>query len=257
MISEAFDAFVCDLDGVLYRGRVPIPGAAEAVARLRSSGHRFLFCTNNSRATVEQYVQKLGGMDIPATHDEILTSATVTGELLSSRNPEGLSVYLVGGEGIKGELEDRGMKIVDDPEAVDAVVVGADPDFTYAKMQAAADAVRAGSIFVATNADPSFPGSNGLFPGAGAVLAGIEVASGRRAEVVGKPHRPMMEAAARRLEGCNAIAAIGDQPITDLDGARTMGWATILVLSGVTTKADAERLETKPDYVVDTIADVT
>jgi HAD superfamily hydrolase (TIGR01450 family) len=90
MISERFDGFVCDLDGVLYRGAVPIPGAAEAVARLRESGHRFLFCTNNSTATVGRYVARLGDMGVPATPDEILTSATVTAEVLEERGLAGM-----------------------------------------------------------------------------------------------------------------------------------------------------------------------
>jgi HAD superfamily hydrolase (TIGR01450 family) len=147
--------------------------------------------------------------------------------------------------------------IVDDPTVADAVIVGADPGFTYQSMRAAADAVRRGAMFVATNADPSFPGAEGLLPGAGAILASIEVASGHRAEVIGKPNAAMMHAAARRLEGCRSIAAIGDQPITDLEGARLQGWATILVLSGVTTRGDVDRLDPPPDYVIDSIADLT
>ncbi|MEA2460874.1 MAG: hypothetical protein QOH90_1051, partial [Actinomycetota bacterium] len=114
-----------------------------------------------------------------------------------------------------------------------------------------------GAMFIATNADPSFPGADGLLPGAGAILASIEVASGRLAEVMGKPNPAMMQAAARRLEGCESIAAIGDQPITDLAGARLQGWATILVLSGVTTTADVESLDPRPDYVLDSISDLT
>ena len=109
---------------------------------------------------------------------------------------------------------------------------------------------------IATNPDPSFPAEDGLWPGAGSIVAAIEVASGGSAEVIGKPHAPMMDAIEERLAGCDAIAAIGDQPVTDLAGARSKGWATILVLSGVTTADEAAVLDPAPDYVIESLADL-
>lgn len=257
MISESFDAFVCDLDGVIYRGSEPIPGAAEAVARLRAGGKRFLFCTNNSQATVTEYVGKLDSFGIKTAPEEVLTSATVTAGVLEARGLAGTTVYLVGGLGIREELEGRGFRIVENLSAgVGVVVVGSDLGFDFEMMKSAARAVRGGAVFVATNADPSFPAPDGLWPGAGAILASIEVASGRTAEILGKPHAPMMDAAEIRLAGCERIAAIGDQPVTDLFGARAKGWATILVTSGVTTAEAAATLDPPPDHVLPSIADL-
>ena len=249
------DGLVCDLDGVLYRGRAPVPGAAEAVTRLRDSGIKVVFATNNATRTVEQYVERLRAAGLEAAREDLVTSAVVTAEEVADRGWADGTVFVVGGAGIRAALTEVGMEIVDGQQGrrADLVVVSGAPDFTYDAMKTAALAVRAGSRFVATNDDLTFPAPDGLWPGAGALLAGIEAASGRRAEVMGKPHRPMMEAAGRRLAGRARIAVVGDQPATDLAGARLMGWATVLVLSGVTDEAAARLLDPAPDLVVPTL----
>ena len=248
------DGVMCDLDGVLYRGDEPIAGAADAVARLRDAGVRFIFCTNNSRSTVEQYVNKLGTMGVPATPDEIVTSAVVTAEVLAGRGLAGTTVYVIGGEGIREALGEAGLTVDgDDPGAV---VVGWDPEFTYDKMKTAAAAVMGGAALIATNGDATFPAPEGLWPGAGSILASIETASGRRAEVMGKPNDPMMEVAADRLRGASRIAVIGDRPDSDLAGGVARGWTTILVLTGVTGAGGVDRITPPPDYVVESIADL-
>lgn len=246
------DGVMCDLDGVLYRGDRPITGAADAVESLRAKGVRFLFCTNNSRSTVAQYVDRLSALGVPARPDEILTSAVVTAEELARRGRAGDVALVVGGPGIVEALGGAGIDVTDHDPAL--VVVGWDPEFTYERMRAAAAAVRAGATLIATNADATFPAPDGLVPGAGAILASIETAAGVPAEVMGKPHRPMMDAAARRLDGCRRIAAIGDRPDTDLAGGTARGWTTILVLSGVTAPDDAAAVDPKPDYVVESLA---
>jgi 4-nitrophenyl phosphatase len=120
-------------------------------------------------------------------------------------------------------------------------------------MRIASSAVRAGALFIATNEDATFPAADGLWPGAGAILASIERASGRRAEVMGKPHLPMMESAARRLGRRSGVAMVGDRNDTDLEGARSLGWMTILVLSGVTSGTEAARLSPAPDLILDSL----
>ncbi len=257
MISERFDGLVCDLDGVVYLGDESIPGAVEAVTALRRSGTRILFATNNSRATVAQYVAKLGGLGIDVERDEILTSAVVTGEELAARGYSGRVALVVGGDGIREELMRAGIDIVaDDATRADLVVVGLDTAFTYETMKCAAGTVRGGAELIATNDDAALPTPEGLWPGAGAIVAAIATAAGARAEVMGKPHRPMMDAAARRLHGARAIAAVGDRPETDLAGARARGWRTILVLSGVTAAEDVRSLEPRPDLVVASLAEL-
>ncbi|MBA2312041.1 MAG: HAD-IIA family hydrolase [Actinobacteria bacterium] len=256
---DQYEALVCDLDGVVYRGDRAIDGAAEALGRLRDSGVKLLFCTNNSRSTLEQYVAKLTGLGIEVEPAEILTSAAVLEEILIERALGGKTALAVGGEGVRSALVGAGMVVNDDPESsvADLVAVGWDPGFDYAAMRRAALAVRASASLIATNDDAAFPAAEGeLWPGAGAILASIEVAAGAKGEVLGKPHRPMMDAAARRLAPAARIAVVGDRAETDLAGGVAMGWPTILVLSGVTTGAEARRLDPKPDYVLDDLSSV-
>lgn len=258
MISARFDALVCDLDGVIYRGDDAIAGASQAIAALRARGVRILFCTNNSRTTVAGYVDKLTRMGIEVLPTEIITSAVVTAEVLERRGFAGKTAIVVGGDGIREALAGVCISVKDDPAvtASDLVVVGWDPGFTYDAMRRASVAVRKGALLVATNDDASFPATDGLWPGAGAILASIETASGRRAEVFGKPHPPMMEAAAARLDGSGSIAVIGDRPDTDLAGGAARGWTTILVLSGVTSADQVAAISPAPDFVVESITEL-
>ena len=258
MIRDAFDALVCDLDGVIYRGDEAIEGAVETVEQLRRGGIRVLFCTNNSRSTVGQYVEKLARFGIAIQAQDILTSAIVTAEVLRDAGSAGKTALVVGGDGIREALGNVCISVKDDPAVTvtDLVVVGWDPGFDYDAMKRAAIAVRRGARLIATNDDASFPAADGLWPGAGAILASIERASGVRAQVMGKPHPPMMEAAARRLEGARRIAVIGDRPDTDLAGGQSRGWTTILVLSGVATAEEARVLRPPPDHVLGSLAEI-
>ena len=256
---ERLDALVLDLDGVLYRGNQTVPGAPEAIERLRAAGKRVLFLTNNATRTESEVIAKLQRHGVDATPDEILTSARVTTDLLLERDLGGSTVYLIGGNGIRSALEEAGFVLLDGDDASNAeiVVIGSDRSFDWDAMRIASEAVRRGARFIATNSDPTLPTPDGLVPGAGAIIAAVEVASGRTAEVVGKPELPMMRAAAARLPGATAIGIVGDQPITDLDGGRAMGWTTILVLSGVVGAEQVEKLEPQPDVVVADLAALT
>lgn len=256
-VSKSFDGIMCDLDGVTYRGDRVIPGAPEAIARLEERGVHVVFCTNNSRLTLAQYTDKLTGMGIEVRADDLVTSPVVTAEVLAERGYEGSTAMVVGDAGINESLDAIGVHIEDGAAAaVDLVIVGWDIAFDYEKMRRAATAVRNGATFVATNSDATFPAPAELLPGAGAILASIEVAAGRRAEVMGKPHRPMLEAVARRLTGAHSIAAVGDRPDSDLAGGASMGWATILVLSGVTNEQEAAELDPRPDLIAASIAEL-
>jgi HAD superfamily hydrolase (TIGR01450 family) len=203
---DGIGGVMCDLDGVVYRGDQVLPRAPEALARIRSRGTKVIFCTNNSRPTVEQYLHKLVSMGVEATANDLVTSALVTSEVLAERGYAGRRVLVVGGDGVREALRSIGAQPCAAPPA-DAVVVGWDPRFTYEKMKQAAKAIRGGAEFVATNDDAAFPAAGGeLWPGAGAILSSIEVASGSRAEVMGKPHAPMLRA------------------ISPIDWNKSMGW---------------------------------
>ena len=257
MIRESIDGLLCDLDGVVYRGDEPIPGAAAAIESLRADGIRVVFCTNNSRSTPSEYVAKLAAMDVPVGVDDILTSAMVTAEVLSRRGVAGNRALVVGGAGLRDALASIGVDVVPPgtTENVDIVAVGWDPTFDYSTMSHAMSAVLGGAMFVATNDDASFPAEGGrLIPGAGAILASLERAAGRTAEVMGKPHQPMLDAAAARFPDGTRLAAIGDRPETDLAGAAGRGWTTILVLSGVADARSAATTKPRPDLVLPSLA---
>jgi 4-nitrophenyl phosphatase len=254
--TEGLDALVCDLDGVLYRGDSAIEGSTDAIARARSAGVKIIFATNNATKTPADYVDKLASFGVRATETEIVTAAIVTAEECERRGWQGRSAFLIGGRGIREALAGSGMELLAGEAArrAELIVASNDPEFTYDHLRTAGFALHAGADFIATNGDPTFPASDGLWPGAGAVVAAVEKVAGRRAEVMGKPHKPMMDAIARRLEGCERIAFVGDQPATDLDGARSMGWITILVLSGVTDSAQAGSLDPQPDLILPSLA---
>ena len=137
---------------------------------------------------------------------------------------------------------------------VDVLVMGRDKSFDFALLDRAARVVRNGALFIATNDDAAYPSEGAVEPGAGALVAAVQVASGRSPEVYGKPHRPMMEAAAARFPADARLAMVGDQPGTDLAGGRLMGWSTILVLSGVTDAAAAAEIDPPPDLVIDDLS---
>ena len=232
-----------------------MPGVAEAIGVLRASGIKIVFATNNATKTVGQYVERLGRFGVDVEPTDLVTSAVVTAEEIVERGWAGRRVFLVGGAGVREALRGVGMDLVEgaDARSADIVVVSGTPDFGYDAMRTASLALRSGAVFLATNDDPTFPAPDGLWPGAGALLAAIETASGRRAEVMGKPYMPMMAAVARRLVGRHRIGVVGDQPRTDLAGARSMGWSTVLVLSGVTDAAAALDVQPVPDLVVPTL----
>ena len=250
---------VCDLDGVVYRGDTPIPGAADALRIVRAEGVGVVFCTNNSAHTVEHYRARLRRHGIDADPNEIVTSAVVCGEVLEARGLAGARALVIGGAGLLQSVSDAGLVVPDDPDpsTIDVVTVGLDEAFDYNALRRAALALHAGAELIATNDDATYPAPGGLeWPGAGAILAAVEVASGGRAEVMGKPHPPMMDAVARRLADARRIAIVGDRPETDLRGGADQGWTTVLVLSGVTTAAQAPAAEPRPDVVLDSLSDL-
>ena len=246
------DGLVCDLDGVVYRASDPIPRAIACLQELGRRGFPVVYCTNNSALTPEAYVEKLKGMGLSTQPQDVITSSIVAGEILSELGLNGKTAYVVGAEGLQSAVADAGLEILPrDSSDADVVVVGSDRSFDYEMLDNAARAVRRGAFFIAANDDATYPSEKDIEPGAGALLAAIEVAGGRRAEVAGKPHEPMMKSAARRFPSGARLAMAGDRPNTDLDGARAMGWTTILVLSGVTDEEAALALDPQPDLTLE------
>lgn len=246
------ECFLIDLDGVLYRGSQPTPGADSFLALLRRAGRKFLLLTNNSTRTPEQNVDHLASMGIHISPAELLTSAQATAAYLATMVPAGTGVYFIGEDGVREALRQAGF--MDAGMDATVVVVGLDRQLTYAKLRTAALAVRRGAQLIATNSDRTLPLEEGLVPGAGAILAAVETATDVRATVIGKPHRPMFDIALRQIGACpERTAIIGDRLDTDILGGHNAGLATILVLTGVARREEIEGAPVKPDWVFDNL----
>jgi glycerol 3-phosphatase-2 len=252
-IAERYDAFLFDLDGVLYRGSSEVPGASAAVSRLRTMGKRIAFVTNNSSGTPDTVAERLRGVGIEADAAEVETSALTSASLLAAR---GIGVaYVVGEDGIRTALGAAGIAVAgDDDEPVDAVVVGLDRAADYRSLARASVLVERGAALIATNPDTSFPAPNGeRWPGAGALLATIVATTGARPEVIGKPHPPILRSALRRVGGERPLV-IGDRLDTDVAGAAAVGWDSLLVLTGIAMRADLADCSIRPTYVGDDLS---
>jgi 4-nitrophenyl phosphatase len=238
---------VLDLDGVVWLGGDPIPGAAGAVARLRDRGHEVVFLTNNSGPTRAEYAEKLAGVGVEAHPDELATSAQAAASMLAA----GSTALVVGAAGIHEALADRGVSIAEPGQRPDAVVVGRSVTLDYDELSAAADAIRSGCRFVATNTDATYPTPHGVVPGAGALVAYLATASGRSPEVAGKPHQPVADLVRARYGQPDVM--VGDRADTDGAFASAVGARFALVLSGVTRRQDLP-IDPAPDLVADDLA---
>jgi HAD superfamily hydrolase (TIGR01457 family) len=248
-IASGFDAFLLDLDGVLFRGSSPIPGAADTVQRLRAADKRIVFMTNNAARTPEEVCAHLAAVGIPASVDEVETSALATAGVLAARGVRRASV--VGERGLRDALAAAGIAVTDD--APEVVVVGWDRTVDYERLRDASVAVQRGAALVGSNPDTSYPAEDGTrWPGAGAILAAIEVTCQVSAEVIGKPNAPLFEAALRRAGGGRPLV-VGDRLDTDIEGAARLGWASCLVLTGISTRQEAAAASRPPTYVLDDI----
>jgi HAD superfamily hydrolase (TIGR01457 family) len=247
MLAERYDCLLFDLDGVLYRGDRAIEVAPPTMAELRRRGARVVFLTNNSSRTPEQVAGKLRSHDIEADPQEVVTSALATAELLAERG--GGRAFVIGMDGVREALARAGIEVLDgEPEAADLVVVGFDGEATYERLKTASLLVQRGARLVATNADASFPAADGLWPGAGALLAVVTTTTGAEPEVVGKPFAPLFESALRRGGGGRPLV-MGDRLDTDIVGAANLGWDTMLVLTGVSSRAEAEAGPVRPTVI--------
>jgi len=233
-------AVVLDLDGVIWLGDEPLPGAADAVARIRGAGLAVGFMTNNSSLPVAGYVEKLGRLGVAADPSEVLTSALAAADLLATDLPPGSKVLACSGPGVVEALEARGFEVLDasrpDPGPAEAVVVGWHRTFDFDRLDRASAAVRAGARFVATNMDATYPAPDGLLPGNGSLVAAVATAAGRQPEVAGKPEPPTVALVRARFGERGVVA--GDRPSTDGALAEALGWPFALVVSSATLSGD-------------------
>jgi glycerol-1-phosphatase len=245
----------CDLDGVVWRGEEPIPGAGTAIARLREAGLRVAFVSNNSSQPVGEVAAKLAAAGVPASSDDVITSAVSAATLLASALDPGSRVLACAGPGVVEALEAAGLRPVT-REPVAAVVVGFHREFDFDELDRASAAVRSGARFIATNLDATYPVPGGMIPGSGAIAAAVATASGRAPEVAGKPERPMVDLIRARFGSSGLV--VGDRPSTDGALADALRWPFALVLSGVTQRdapPGGESIpEPPPPFVADDLA---
>lgn len=258
MRNGAIRGIVFDIDGCVVRGARPIAGAPEALAELRARGYGIRFFTNDSARTRAETAQRLTAAGITAAPEEVLTAASVAADHLSERSPHA-RVLVVGAPPLRTALEARGLTVVDGPPA-DAVVVGRDVEFTYAKLDAACRAIWGGATFLATNLDRRMPVGDGFVPGTGSIVKAVAWATDRRPLVLGKPSRWAGRAAVASLGGsARAVVVVGDTLLQDVKMGKLAGTATALVLTGSSTREDAERAPAtlRPDVVLPDVTDLT
>lgn len=229
---ESVEFVLCDLDGVVWLAREAIPGAPEAVERLRAAGRRVLFVTNNSMSVVADQEQALADIGIPALGD-VITSAQAAASLVRV----GESVLICGGPGVVEAIDAGPGSVTDDPDRADVVIVGLHRHFDYDGLAAATRAIRRGARFIATNDDATYPTPDGETPGAGSIVAAVSTASGERPVIAGKPHRPMADLAAERCGdnfSADTVLMVGDRWSTDGLFADVIDCPFALVRTGVT-----------------------
>jgi 4-nitrophenyl phosphatase len=251
-LAGRFSGLLLDMDGVLYRGNDPIPGANELFPALREAGISFILLTNNATLRAADFSDKLARMGIEVEADRILTSAGATATYLRTNYPEGGGVYVLGEEALVRTIEEVPNFHIE-AERPEFVVAGLFFGFDYKTMRLACAAIRGGARFIATNVDATLPVEGGDFwPGAGSIVAAVQTCSGVTPTVIGKPSVHGAEMALEKLKlSARQVLCVGDRLDTDIVMGRDAGMPTALLLTGVSQRADIERTGIVPDYVFD------
>ncbi len=262
-------ALIIDMDGVLWHGQNAIPGLVEFFQALEELKISFILATNNASLTPDQYVKKLAEMGVSVNKNQILTSGIATALYLSEKvNPANTRVFVVGEEGAKQPLIDQGFTLTalyevnKDSDIVkkgaDFVVCGKDHTLTWDKLATATLNIRAGAQFIGTNGDTTLPTELGITHGNGAILAALEVATGVKPTIIGKPEPIMYQQALALLNAePTATVAIGDRLDTDILGAVRTGIRSVMVLTGVSTQDDLKDSDFQPTWVMSDIGELT
>ncbi len=256
-IAAAYDQFILDLDGSVWIGEDPTPRAVEAVEALRDAGKQIAFATNDPRSGTEDYVARLWKIGIRASLRDVVTVGGAVQHLLAETR-SGRTAFVIGTEALRRHVAEAGLRVLNGTDLAsraEVVVVGGTEDLTYGDLRVASLAARRGADFLATARDPTYPQPDGLWPGTGAILAAVEVASERTAEIVGKPQPQLLFTALDRL-GEGRTLVVGDRIDTDLAAAAAAELDAALVLSGGTKREALNGFEPPPVAVTDTLADL-
>lgn len=259
ILPSNIKALILDMDGVIWKGDTPIGDLPATFKRIRERGLKFVFATNNGTKTPEEYRQKLAELGVEIDASQIVTSALGIGFMLSQRFLRGTKIFVIGEDGIRLALEEKGFEILsmeNAPEA-EAVVMGIDRGITFQKVVEATLLVRAGIPFYTTNTDRTFPTPRGEIPGSGAWLSVITSATGVEPIVAGKPFPYLMELSLEKLgTKKDETLVVGDRLETDIAAGQSVGCPTALVLSGVSTQEQADEWMPKMDLVAGSLAEL-
>ncbi|MFP4642531.1 MAG: HAD-IIA family hydrolase [Dehalococcoidia bacterium] len=251
--------FLIDMDGVLYTGNEPMPGARDLISFLRRHEIPFLLLTNNSTLTPAQYVAKLRRLEIDVDEDKILTSAQAVAPYLHKVATPADEIYVIGEEGLLSALRKEGFTLAKSgTQKVRFVVAGLDRHLTYQKLLEASLRIQQGAAFIGCNPDKTLPLENEFVaPGNGAILAALEASTGVSPLIIGKPEHTIFDLAVSRL-GINKeeTAMISDRVETDIVGGRNAGLITILTLSHVTDQHELSGASTTPDFTFDSVEEL-
>lgn len=246
------DAVLFDLDGVVYHGPEPIPGAVEGINALHEKSIPVNYVTNNATRTAEVVAEHISTLGISTSPAEVTTSAVVLAQRLAKKFGSGAPIYLVGATGLALALESEGLRVTDTlDDGPVAIAQGLDPEITYQRIVRACEAIESGLEWWATNPDFSMVGPRSRVPGNGAFIAMLSGLTGAQPTIVGKPSPHMMEYAATRL-GAHRPLMVGDRLDTDIEGGNAAGFDTALVLTGVHDIHDALRAHPalRPTYIL-------
>ena len=254
---KRFAGYIFDLDGTVYLGEDPLPGAPETIRELMRRGSRCVFLSNKPIEPVKRYSEKLRGMGIPVNDGDVINSSVVMARYLSHQKP-GTRVYLVGEKPLADELRQAGLSITLNPDEAEYVVISWDRGFNYQKLNDAMQAVFKGARMVATHPDRACPVPGGLVPDAAGMIAAIEAVTGKKCEeVVGKPSSWTVSAALEQLSlAPEDVLMVGDRLETDIKMGKIAGIKTALVLTGITRREDLLTSEIQPDYVLNGLPDL-
>jgi glycerol 3-phosphatase-2 len=255
-LVDEFDGFLVDLDGVVWEGRELLPGAVETLSTLLAANKEVVFVTNNSVHQPDSYAARLREAGIATADDRVITAGAATARLAAKQVGPGQTAFVIGAPGFKETVAAAGLELLDGEagQSADAVVVSGHREFDYAELLTATRALQAGAALFATSRDPTLPMPGGAWPGTGATLAAIETASGRTAVTGGKPERHLFDLARGLIGGARRVAMVGDRIASDIEGGRRAGLETILVLTGASSREDAERADPPPDHIVADLA---
>ena len=248
------------MDGVIWKADAPIGDLASIFRRVRERGLKFVFATNNSTRTSEQYVEVLKELGVDVELWQVITSSQAVAHAIAHKFPRGTKVFMIGEDGIRMALEEKGFEIlsVENAPEAKAVVMGIDRTINFQKVVEATLLVRNGIPFYATNMDRTFPTPRGEIPGSGAWISVITTATGVQPIIAGKPFPFLMELSLEKLGTMKEeTLVVGDRLETDIAAGQAVGCPTALVLSGVSTKEQAREWTPKPDIIAEDLATLT